>query len=119
MDWVRPSQGTGHTQVSRRIMTQATAKTGGQRRVARWLAWLGVLLGMAVAGIAVALRETHSQTVNGAGQVITVGATAPTLSLSGPGEIDLFGQSLPTNLPFVGPVRPRLQLAQITINSER
>jgi lysophospholipase L1-like esterase len=99
-------------------MTQATAKTGGRRRVPRWLAWLGVLLVMAVAAIAVALQVTPSQTVNVAGQVITVGATAPTLSLSGPGEIDLFGQSLPTNLHFVGPVRPRLQLAQITINSE-
>src|ERR1035441_1742181 len=99
-------------------MTSAAAKTGRRRRVPRWLAWLGVLLVMAVAAIAVALQVTPSQTVNVAGQVITVGATAPTLSLSGPGEIDLFGQSLPTNLHFVGPVRPRLQLAQITINSE-
>jgi lysophospholipase L1-like esterase len=47
-----------------------------------------------------------------------VGATAPSLSLSGPGEIDLFGQSLPTNIQFTGPVRPRLQLSQISINSE-
>src|SRR5262249_39938553 len=31
---------------------------------------------------------------------------------------DLFGQSLPTNILFSGPVRPRLQLSQITINSE-
>ena len=47
-----------------------------------------------------------------------VGASAPNLSLSGPGEVDLFGQSLPTDLRFTGPVRPRLELAQITINSE-
>jgi lysophospholipase L1-like esterase len=84
----------------------------------RWLGWLGVLLLAAAAAIAVALRVTPLQTVTVAGQVIKVGATAPTLSLSGPGEIDLFGQSLPTNLHFLGPVRPRLQLAQITINSE-
>ena len=88
------------------------------RRVPRWVAWPAVLLMVAAASIAVALRVTPLQTVNVAGQVITVGATAPTLSLSGPGEIDLFGQSLPTNLRFVGPVRPRLQLVQITINSE-
>ena len=58
------------------------------------------------------------QTVTVAGQVIKVGTTAPTLSFSGPGEIDLFGQSLPTHVQFLGPVRPRLQLTQITINSE-
>jgi hypothetical protein len=77
-----------------------------------------VLLAAAVVSIAVALRVTPLQTVTVAGQVIRVGATAPSPSLSGPGEIDLFGQSLPTNLRFLGPVRPRLQLAQITINSE-
>jgi hypothetical protein len=100
-------------------MTSAGGKAGTARtRAQRWLAWVAVLLVAAVAAIAVALRVTPLQTVTVAGQVIKVGATAPTLSLSGPGEIDLFGQSLPTNLRFLGPVRPRLQLAQITINSE-
>ncbi len=47
-----------------------------------------------------------------------MGATGPTLSISGAGEVNLFGQSLPTNLHFLGPVRPRLQLTQITINSQ-
>src|ERR1700722_20493918 len=84
----------------------------------RWLAGLVLLVVLACGAIAVALQVTPLQTVNVAGQVIMVGATAPTLSLSGPGEIDLFGQSLPTNLHFLGPVRPRLQLSQITINSE-
>jgi lysophospholipase L1-like esterase len=98
-------------------MTSAEAKAG-RRRGLRWLAWAAVLLVAAAGAIAIALRVAPSQTVDVAGQVITVGATAPTLSLSGPGEIDLFGQSLPTNLHFLGPVRPRLQLSQITINSE-
>ena len=98
-------------------MTSTTPGTG-RRRLPRWAAWLAVLLVVAAAAIAAALRVTPQQTVNVAGQVIMVGATAPTLSLSGPGEIDLFGQSLPTNLHFLGPVRPRLQLSQITINSE-
>jgi lysophospholipase L1-like esterase len=88
------------------------------QRVPQWLAWLGVLLLAAAAAIAVAVKVTPLQTVTVAGQVIKVGATAPTLSVSGPGEIDLFGQNLPTNLRFPGPVRPRVQLAQITINSE-
>ena len=99
-------------------MTAATAETGRSRRVPRWVAWPAVLLLTAAAAIAVALKVTPLQTVSVAGQVIKVGATTPTFSLSGPGEIDLFGQNLPTNLHFLGPVRPRLQLAQITINSE-
>jgi GDSL-like lipase/acylhydrolase family protein len=88
------------------------------RRALRWLAGLLMLVVLAGAAIAVALLVTPMQTVNVAGQVIQVGATAPSLSWSGPGEIDLFGQSLPTDLRFTGPVRPRVQLSQITINSE-
>src|SRR5216684_3324675 len=84
----------------------------------RWLAGLVLLVVVACGAIAVALQVTPMQTVTVAGQVIQVGATGPNLSLSGPGEIDLFGQSLPTNIRFTGPVRPRLQLSQITINSE-
>ncbi|HWG60718.1 MAG TPA: GDSL-type esterase/lipase family protein [Streptosporangiaceae bacterium] len=82
------------------------------------MGWLALILVAAAISIAVALRLTPLQTVSVAGQVIKVGATAPTLSLSGPAEVDLFGQSLRTNIQFFGPVRPRLQLAQITINSE-
>jgi lysophospholipase L1-like esterase len=93
--------------------------TGGWPRLARrWLAGLVLLVVSAAAGIAIALLVTPMQTVTVAGQVIQVGASDPTLSLSGPGQVDLFGQSLPTNLLFAGPVRPRLQLSQITINSE-
>jgi lysophospholipase L1-like esterase len=93
--------------------------TGGWARLARrWLAVLVLLVVSAGAAIAVALLVTPLQTVNVAGQVIQVGATGPSLSLSGPGQVDLFGQNLPTNLRFAGPVRPRLQLSQITINSE-
>jgi lysophospholipase L1-like esterase len=93
--------------------------TGGWPRLARrWLAGLLLLVVSAAAGIAIALLVTPMQTVTVAGQVIQVGTSAPTMSLSGPGQVDLFGQSLPTNLLFAGPVRPRLQLSQITINSE-
>src|SRR5262250_1306747 len=88
------------------------------RRPLRWLAGLLMLVVLAGAAIAAALLVTPMQTVTVAGQVIQVGATAPSLSWSGPGEIDLFGQSLPTNIQFTGPVRPRLQLSQISINSQ-
>ena len=89
-----------------------------RQRLLRHVAEFVALLLVAVAAVAVALRVTPMQTVNVAGQVVTVGATAPSWSLSGPGEVDLFGQSLPTTLRFPGPVRPQLALDQITINSE-
>ena len=93
--------------------------TGQWPRLARrWLAGLVLLILSAAAAIAAALQVTPMQTVTVAGQVIEVGASAPSLSWSGPGEVDLFGQSLPTNIRFTGPVRPRLQLSQISINSE-
>ena len=93
--------------------------TGRWARLARrWLAGLVLLLAAAAAAIAVALLVTPLQTVSVAGQVIQVGASGPSLSLSGPGEIDLFGQALPTSIGFTGPVRPRLQLSQISINSQ-
>src|SRR5487761_1249789 len=91
--------------------------TGGMAQTGRW-ARLAVLTAVAGAAIAISLLVTPMQTITVAGQVIRVGASAPGLSLSGPGEVDLFGQSLPTDLRFTGPVRPRLQLSQITINSE-
>ena len=92
------------------------------RRLPRRLTWLltcaaGLVLVAAVA-IGVALLVTPMQTVTVAGQVIKVGTTSPRLSLSGPGEVDLFGQNLPTVVRFTGPVRPRLALTQITIDSE-
>jgi hypothetical protein len=87
-------------------------------RRTRWAIWLAAALVTAAVAIGVALKVAPLQTVTVAGQVIKVGTTAPTLSFSGPGEIDLFGQSLPTHIQFLGPVRPRLQLTQITINSE-
>jgi hypothetical protein len=93
--------------------------TSSWARLARhWLTWFVLLIVLAGGAIAIALEVTPQQTVTVAGQVIEVGASAPSLSLSGPGEVDLFGQSLPTNVKFSGPVRPRLQLSQITINSE-
>jgi hypothetical protein len=99
--------------------TESSPRAGRWATLAlRWLAGLVLLVVVACGAIAVALQVTPLQTVTVAGQVIQVGATSPNLSWSGPGEVDLFGQSLPTNIRFSGPVRPRLQLSQITINSE-
>ncbi len=76
----------------------------------------GVLV--ALASIAVALLVTPMQPVSAAGQTVRVGAAAPTLSVSGPGELDLFGQRLPTTMRFLGPVRPRLALGSITLSQQ-
>jgi len=58
------------------------------------------------------------QTVSAAGQTAQVGAAIPSLSWSGPGELDLFGQVIPTKPQFQGPIRPLLQLTHITIDPQ-
>ena len=47
-----------------------------------------------------------------------MGAAAPGLSFSGPGELDLFGQVMPTKPQFDGPIRPLLKLTHITIDAK-
>jgi hypothetical protein len=58
------------------------------------------------------------QTVSAAGQTAQVGATLAGFSWSGPGELDLFGQVVPTKPRFQGPIRPLLQLSHITIDRQ-
>jgi lysophospholipase L1-like esterase len=82
------------------------------------LSYVGVGVLVAAASIALALVVTPLQETTVAGEQIGVGAAAPTLSLSGPGEVDLFGQKLPTTLNFAGPVRPRLALSHITLDRQ-
>ena len=81
---------------------------------------INTLLIALVAGIAItiALLVTPMQTVSAAGQTVRVGAAAPAWSTSGPGEIDLFGQQLPTTIEFFGPVRPKLELTRIELSPQ-
>lgn len=86
---------------------------------------LPVVLGYVVAFVAIAalsvwlsVRVTPLQTVSAVGQSVQVGAASPSLSLSGPGELDLFGEVIPTRPQFDGPIRPRLRLAHIALNAE-
>ena len=88
------------------------------RRTRLALAYLGAGLLVAAAAIALALVVTPTQDVTVAGEEIGVGAAAPSLSLSGPGEVNLFGQRLPTTLQFAGPVRPSLTLTHITLDEQ-
>jgi hypothetical protein len=71
-----------------------------------------------VGSIWLALQVAPLQTVSGAGQSAQVGAALPSFSLSGPGELDLFGQVMPTKPQFAGPIRPLLQLTHITIDPQ-
>jgi lysophospholipase L1-like esterase len=78
--------------------------------------YLLTFLVITAASIWLALRTTPLQTVSAAGQTAEVGATLPNASIKGPGELDLFGQSMPTKPQFTGPIRPRLALEHITID---
>jgi hypothetical protein len=88
------------------------------RRLLRALVVVGALLAVTAAAIAFALLVTPEQSVSTLGQTVAVGAAPPSWSTSGPGEIVLFGQSLPTQVHFVGPVRPRVVLTDISINAQ-
>ncbi len=95
-----------------------TDSRGRRHRRAALLADAATVIVVAVASIAVALWVTPMQTVEVAGQTVRVGVAAPSLSLSGPGEVDLFGQQLPTTVEFAGPVRPRLELTRISLSRQ-
>jgi lysophospholipase L1-like esterase len=83
-------------------------------------ALLSVVLFVAIGAAAIwlAVRLTPMQSVSAAGQSVQVGAAQPGLSRSGPGELDLFGEAIPTEPHFDGPIRPRLKLARITLDSQ-
>lgn len=88
------------------------------RRSLILVSWTVAVAAAAAGAIAAALWLTPMQQVDAAGQEIRVGVTAPAWSLSGPGEVDLFGQRIDTAIDFTGPVRPRLSLARITMGAQ-
>ena len=88
------------------------------RRTSRAAVYLAALVVVTGVSVTVALLVTPMQPVSVAGQKVRVGAAAPALGVSGPGELDLFGQRLPTRIQFLGPVRPRLTLSSITLDQQ-
>jgi hypothetical protein len=66
-----------------------------------------------LASIEIALLVSPPQSIQTAGQSLELSA-GPALSTSGPGTLALFGQSIPTTQQFSGPIRPRLQWAEVT-----
>ncbi len=88
------------------------------RRIPTVLGYAAAVLAVAALSVWLSVRVTPMQTVTPAGQTVQVGAATPDLSLSGPGELELFGQSIPTRPQFEGPIRPRLKLTHISFNSQ-
>jgi hypothetical protein len=80
--------------------------------------YLVTFLIVTAGSIWLALQVAPMQTVSAAGQTARVGAAIPSLRWSGPGELDLFGQVIPTKPQFEGPIRPLLQLTHITIDRQ-
>jgi GDSL-like Lipase/Acylhydrolase family len=80
--------------------------------------YLATFLIITAGSIWLALQVAPMQTVSAAGQTAQVGAAISSLSWSGPGELDLFGQVIPTKPQFAGPIRPLLQLTHITIDPQ-
>src|SRR3954447_18066419 len=106
---------TKTTAVENRRPTRARAP---RRRLLRVVAAAGVLVLVAVASIAFALRVTPERTVHAFGQAVSVGTAPPSWHLRGPGQAVLFGQTIPTQVDFVGPVRPQLTLTDISLNEQ-
>ena len=98
--------------------TERAARRPRHRQALRGLVVVGTLLVVAAASIAFGLRVTPAQPVSMLGQTVAVGTTPPSLSTSGPGEVVLFGQRLPTQVYFVGPVRPRVVVTDISITAQ-
>jgi hypothetical protein len=73
-----------------------------------------VVVVVPLASIAVSLLVSPAQSIQTAGQSLELSAGPPSLSTSGPGTLALFGQSIPTTQQFAGPIRPRLQWAEVT-----
>jgi lysophospholipase L1-like esterase len=84
----------------------------------RNLAVAVTLVVVAVASIAIALLLTPERSVTAFGQTVTVGTAPPSLSTGGPGELVLFGQTIPTEVHFLGPIRPRLVLTTINLDEQ-
>jgi lysophospholipase L1-like esterase len=99
-------------------LTARTSVPRGRRPVLRWLATGALVLLLAIGTVAASLWITPMQQVSTAGQTVGVGVTAPKWDTEGPGEVDLFGQNLPTSVTFPGPIRPRLELRQIALSEQ-
>ena len=98
---------------SSRVASIAQALSYREREISKYLRltrkaafYLVTFLIITAGSIWLALQVAPMQTVSAAGQTAQVGAAIPSLSWSGPGELDLFGQVIPTKPQFEGPDPP-------------
>lgn len=85
------------------------------RRARRLLAAAAALAVLSAVSIWLAIQLTPMQSVSAAGQTVQVGAAQPGRSMSGPGELELFGETIATRPHFDGPIRPLLKLTHINL----
>src|ERR1019366_1660005 len=74
---------------------------------------LALVVAVPLASIEISLLASPAQNIEAAGQALALSA-GPSASTSGPGTLELFGQSIPTTQQFSGPIRPRLLWAEVT-----
>jgi GDSL-like Lipase/Acylhydrolase family len=74
---------------------------------------VGLAVVIPIASIEAALLIAPEQNIEAGGQSLALSA-GPSASASGPGTLELFGQSIPTTQQFSGPIRPRLLWAEVT-----
>ena len=84
----------------------------------RVFAVAATFVAVAVVSVALALLITPERSVVALGQTVAVGTAAPSLSAEGSGELVLFGQTMPTAVRFLGPIRPRLVLTSIDLDEQ-
>ena len=109
-------EGRGRTAQARRLTERDISRFLRLTRTGAF--YLVTFMLVAAGSIWLALQVAPLQTVSAAGQTGQVGAAAPGFSFSGPGELDLFGQVMPTKPQFDGPIRPLLKLTRITIDAK-
>ena len=88
------------------------------RRGRRRLAVAVTFALVAAVSIAVALLLTPDRSITAFGQTVAVGTAPPSLSTEGPGQLVLFGQTIPTAVHFLGPIRPQLVLTTINLDEQ-
>jgi hypothetical protein len=74
---------------------------------------VGLAVVIPLVSIEASLLVSPAQNVEAGGQSLALSAE-PSASASGPGTLELFGQSIPTTQQFSGPIRPRLLWAEVT-----
>jgi len=83
-------------------------------RVGLLLLAAAIVVAVPFASIEISLLAAPAQNVQAGGQSLELGADPLSVSASGPGTLELFGQSIPTIVQFRGPIRPRLHWAEVT-----